>query len=78
MQAKFYLVGAPVRSIEVYSPPGSESQVVGRLSSPHFYHSATALKDGRVLVLGGLDDERQAPTAKARAELGYALVQFLQ
>ncbi len=76
VQAGFYLAGTPVDTLEVYSPAAQQSQAVGKLTSPHFYHTASALKDGRVLVVGGLANDKQVPPAQAYGRLAYALVQF--
>ena len=76
VEAGFYLAGRPVESLEVYNPPSGQSQEVGRLTSPHYYHTASALKDGRVLVVGGLASDKKASPTKAYSQLAYALVKF--
>jgi hypothetical protein len=77
LQAGFYLSGTAVASIETYDPASAGSRIAGKLSSAHFYHSASLLEDGRrVLVLGGLADDRQSPERQGYAQLGYAIVGF--
>jgi hypothetical protein len=73
LEAGFYLSGIPVPTIETFDPSTGQSRVAGRLGSPHFYHSASLLPGGRVLLLGGLIDAAQIP---ARGDLGYAIVAF--
>ncbi len=48
--------GAPPvdKTVEVYNPMTETWTSVGSMVAGHFYHTATRLQDGRILVVGGL------------------------
>jgi len=48
--------GAPPvdKTVEVYSPKTGTWASVGSMVAGHFFHTATRLQDGRILVVGGL------------------------
>lgn len=47
-----------IKECELYDPTNNEWNIVDSLSVGRLYHSATLLKDGRVLVIGGLTPNR--------------------
>lgn len=50
-------------SAEVYSPASRSSQASGSLETPRYLHTATLLRDGRVLIVGGVDNGADALAA---------------
>src|SRR5204863_8939483 len=46
---------APVADVEIYNPSSDRFTRVASLSVGRYYHTATLLADGRVLVVGGYD-----------------------
>ena len=43
----------PLNGAELYDPKDERWSVTGSLNTPRFYHTATLLKNGKVLVVGG-------------------------
>ncbi len=48
-------VGSDMQSAELYDPNTGTSTIVADMGSPRFGHTATALPNGHVLVVGGLN-----------------------
>ncbi len=58
--------GGPVASAELYNPRTGTWSPTGAMNAPHFQHTATLLRNGNVLVVGGSSG---AAYASATAEL---------
>jgi DNA-binding winged helix-turn-helix (wHTH) protein len=56
-------------SAELYRPAENRILATGSMSVPRSYHTATLLRDGRVLVVGGYSTEKPGPPETATAEL---------
>ncbi|MGH9763268.1 MAG: Kelch repeat-containing protein, partial [Blastocatellia bacterium] len=55
------LVAGGAQQLEVYDPSTSTfSTVKGQLDTARFFSTATLLRDGRVLIVGGYDDQNEA------------------
>ena len=51
-------------SAEVYNPTSDEWSIINRMSQPRVFHTATMLRDGRLLVIGGASDEGSLATGE--------------
>ncbi len=58
----------PLASAELYDPDKGTWSITGSLNVPRYYHSATLLNDGWVLVTGGLN-ESLSPSFLVNSEL---------
>ncbi len=64
--------GLPISDVEQWCPGESKWRLISQLKMPRYDHTATLLKDGRIIVAGGKgEDERtldsseiSEPTAK--------------
>ncbi|HPN36309.1 MAG TPA: FlgD immunoglobulin-like domain containing protein [bacterium] len=77
---KILLVGGLIptitRSVELYDPVQGTFAFVDSLNTPRYGHTATLLKDGRVLVTGGYSGSAKIKTAEliTPAALGIAVL----
>jgi hypothetical protein len=55
-----FLLAGGSASLERLTSPGGESTVVGELDKSYAYSTATALRDGTVLIAGGYDEKMQS------------------
>ena len=60
----------PVGSSEIYNPSDGSLATSTSMTSPRQYHSAILLKNGDVLVVGGISMESYNPAAKIWTESG--------
>ncbi len=69
------LIPAITRSVELYDPVQGTFAFVDSVNTPRFGHTATLLKDGRVLVTGGYSGGAKIKTAEiiTPAALGIAV-----
>jgi N-acetylneuraminic acid mutarotase len=74
--AGFYLGGRPVSETEIYLSRQKKTQAAGALKSPHFYHSASLLPGGEILVVGGLDNENENANPRSFSDLTFATIRF--
>jgi uncharacterized protein (TIGR03437 family) len=51
------------RTVEIYDPSTNAWRRVADLEFPHIQHTATRLNDGRLLVIGGMDEKGQVNAA---------------
>lgn len=57
-------ISNPVKTFQIFNPKTERFEATGNLKSPRAEHTATLLKDGRVLILGGYSEGQALSSAE--------------